>query len=146
MIDSHAAAEIARIFWDTFCANELDKTVDMLADDVVRIGPRDNDEADVIRGKTAYGAFLHDIKKAMPTHGGETYFVGGSPDGRTAFIQCMEIVALNPHATETYEVQVALVLSLTANGKISKVNCFWKHPSVDINWTEAERLISAAME
>ncbi len=144
MLDANGAAEVGRQFWDTFCANELDKTIDLLADDLVRVGPHDNVESDIIRGKAAYAGFLHDIKKAMPAHGGVTYCVGGSADGRKAFVHCMEIVALNPHTTVTYNVQVSLILDLDANGKISKVDCFWKQPSANIDWTDATNLSAEA--
>jgi hypothetical protein len=144
MSDANTAAETARKFWDTFCANELDKTVDLLADDIVRIGPHDGVKSDIIRGKQPYAAFLHDIKKAMPAHGGETYSVGGSADGRKAFIHCMEIVAINPRSTKTYNVQVALILDVNAQGKITKVDCYWKQPNVDIDWTDAANLSSEA--
>lgn len=139
-MDASSAAETGRQFWDTFCANQLDRTIDLLADDLVRIGPHDGVRSDIIRGKDAYAAFLHDIKKAMPAHGGETYAVGGSPDGRKAFVHCMEIVAINPHTTETYNVQVSLILDLDDNGKITKVDCYWKQPSVNIDWTDAANL------
>jgi len=144
MRDATAAAEVGRKFWDTFCANRLDETAALLADDVVRVGPHDGVASDVIRGKAAYAAFLHDIKKAMPAHGGETYAVGGSPDGRKAFVHCMEIVALDPRSAETYEVQVALVLDLDDDGKIAKVDCYWKQPAVNIDWTDAVNLSAEA--
>jgi ketosteroid isomerase-like protein len=140
MLDANGAAEVGRQFWDTFCANELDKTIDLLADDLVRVGPHDNIESGIIRGKAEYGQFLRDIKRAMPAHGGETYSVGGSPDGRKSFVHCYEIVAINPHSTETYNVQVALVLDLNDQGKITKVDCYWKQPSVNIAWTIADTL------
>lgn len=144
MSNANAAAEIGQKFWDTFCANELDQTVDLLADDIVRIGPHDKVETDVIRGKKAYAAFLYDIKKAMPKHGGETYAVGGSPDGRKAFVHCMEIVAINPHSSTTYNVQVSLILDLDARGKITKVDCYWKQPATNIDWTDAKNLSASA--
>jgi len=143
-MDGNAAAEVGRKFWDTFCANQLDKTVDLLADDLTRVGPHDGAKSDVIKGKKAYTAFLHDIKKSMPAHGGETYSVGGSPDGRKAFVQCMEIVALNPRSTQTYNVQVSLVLDLDQRGKITKVDCYWKQPNANIDWTDATNLSAEA--
>lgn len=143
MMNANTAAEVGRRFWDTFCANELDKTIDLLADDLTRIGPHDHVESDIIRGKKTYASFLHDIKKTMPKHGGETYAVGGSPDGRKAFVHCMEIVALNAHATKTYNVQVSLILDLDERGKITKVDCYWKQPSVSIDWTDAANLTAS---
>lgn len=144
MPDANSAAEIGRQFWDTFCANELDKTIDLLADDIVRIGPHDNIPSDIIRGKDAYAPFLRDIKAAMPAHGGTTYAVGGSADGRKSFVHCMEIVAINPHSTQTYEVQVSLILDLNEAGRITKVDCYWKQPSVNIDWTDAANLTAEA--
>lgn len=146
MVSAVEAADVARRFWDTFCANDLTSTIDLLSDQIVRVGPRDGADADIITGKAAYGEFLYDIKKAMPAHGGETYATGGSADGRKAFIQCMEIVALNPHATETYHVQVSLVLDLDEVGKITKVDCYWKQPAANIGWTEAENLSAEAKQ
>ena len=56
----------------------------------------------------------------------------------------MEIVAINPRSTTTYNVQVSLVLDLNEQGKITKVDCFWKQPSVNIDWTDAANLTSEA--
>lgn len=144
MLSAVEAAEVGRKFWDFFCANRLDEVIELLADDLVRVGPREGIDTDIIRGKPAYATFLRDIKKSMPAHGGWTNSAGGSADGTRAFVHCVEVVAVDPHSKQTYEVQVSLVLDLNAQGKITRVDCFWKQPSVDLGWTNAENLTSEA--
>lgn len=144
MLDAPVAAERTRKFWDCFVTGDIDGCAALVAEDVVRLGPREADESDNIRGKAAYVAFLRDIRATMPAHGGHTNEVVVTPDGRRAYIHCTEIVAKDAGSTDTIAVSVMMICHFNAAGLISLIDIFWKQPRSDIGWTRATELVDAA--
>ncbi|MET0984299.1 MAG: nuclear transport factor 2 family protein [Steroidobacteraceae bacterium] len=138
------SSEIGRTFWDSFIAGDIDTFASLLADDVVRLGPRDGNPDDVIRGKQPYVKFIRDIKATMPAHGGRTGVVGASPDGSWAFVHCIEVVATSPGSTKTVDVSNVLMMRINAAGLIDEIDIFRKEPSEDIGWTKATELMDAS--
>jgi hypothetical protein len=56
----------------------------------------------------------------------------------------MEVVALKPGSSDTIEVQVVLLCYLNDDSKIREMDIFWKQPSKNIDWTDAQNLSDSA--
>lgn len=144
MVSREGTAELVRAFWERFTAGDLAAVEAMMAPDVVRIGPRKDDEEDISRGRDAYMTYLRNIRATMPSHGGRVIDAVASPDGRRGFLNCVEIVALGPGSKEIIESNAFLVFDINEQGLIAMIDIFWKQPARDIGWTRVKELNEAA--
>ena len=144
MVTRESTVELVRAFWDKFTADDLDAVEAMMSQDVVRLGPRKDDEEDISRGRDAYMTYLRAIKSTMPSHGGRILDAVASQNGRRGFLNCIEIVALDPGSTDTIESKAFLIFDVNNEGLICLIDIFWKQPAKDISWTRVKELNEAA--
>lgn len=143
MVDAQKARDVVARFWEAVAARDFEACEATMAPDIVRIGPRAGDEADVSRGRNAYGDFIRSVIGQIPSYRNVTHELVSSPDGQRVYIHCTEWSA--PQSGSAQEVEVPLVMICTVNDQhlIAKIDIFWKTPDFPLDWTKAEVIASS---
>jgi hypothetical protein len=144
MPDPAAALQCVKDFWNLFGANDPEAVRATLAPDMVRIGPWEGEDAEIIRGSDDYIEFIKNIKATNPKHGNRINDGVVSPDGRRVYLNVTEFLALNPGSEEINDVNVVLVCDLNDDNLIQKVDIFWKHPKA-MDWLRQDSLTEAGI-
>lgn len=96
---------------------DWDRVRAAVADDIVRTGPY----GDVYSGSDAYVAFLSELMPTLPGYSMDVARVTYTDDGRRAFAELSETVAMDGTPMVTPEV---LVFDLDAAGRIRRIEIF----------------------
>lgn len=140
MSDRETNARAVAAFWRGIDTHDWDLIESVIADDFVRVGMRDN-EADTCRGKTAYLAFVSGVISRMAHHELTSRFTFLSEDGRYAFNEAVETITPAP-GDEPIVMRFANYLELDDDGRIRKLDIFWKTPpSMPPGWITVDSII-----
>ena len=143
MLDSAVSVARTTAFWSALGRRDIDACIATLAPDVVRIGPRDSGEKDMVRGKDAYTSFLKRILATMPDYGNLTHEAVASDDGRHVYLHYSEFVAAEAGSRERIEVRGVLIFHLNDAQLINRIDCYWKQPREQVEWSRARNLIES---
>ena len=143
MPDPVLAKQVVQTFWNAVADRDFETCEATMADGIVRIGPRCNDEADVSRGRRAYSDFIRSVIGQIPSYRNVTHDLLVSDDGRRVHIHCTEWSA--PESGSGQEIEVPLVMICTVDDAhlIEKVDIFWKTPNVPLDWTKADEIAAS---
>ena len=110
--------EILERYFAALCAHDWDALADTLADDVHRTGPF----LDVVRGRSAYVAFLADVVPKLANYALDVARIRALEDG-TALVELSESMDRDGRRETHPE---ALLFEFDAAGRIARVDVYIK--------------------
>jgi hypothetical protein len=130
-----------RRFWEAVAARDFATCGQHLADNVLRIGPRQMED-DTIEGRDAYLEFLVRVISAMPSYRNVTHDLTASADGSRVYIQCTEWSSPGSGSAQEVEVPLCMVCDLDDDALITKIDIYWKTPTTSVDWTLADNVLA----